>query len=54
MPVEILDHQLRGIRVPTERDNVYKDECVLSFDTPVSFYKENAIPYREPVSILKD
>lgn len=28
---------LKNIRVPTIRDNVYKDECVYSYDTPVSY-----------------
>jgi len=36
MAVEILDSQLKQIRVPSERDSVYKDECIFSFDTPVS------------------
>lgn len=35
-----LSAHLKAIRVPSQRDNVYKEECVYSFDTPVSFYHE--------------
>lgn len=34
--MEVLSGHLKNIRVPCGQDNVYKDECVYSYDTPVS------------------
>lgn len=34
--MEVLSAHLKNIRVPCGTDNVYKDECVYSYDTPVS------------------
>lgn len=34
--MEILQQHLKSIKIPTEHDKVYKDECVYSFDNPVS------------------
>lgn len=34
--MEVLSAHLKNIRVPCGQDNVYKDECVYSYDTPVS------------------
>lgn len=34
--MEVLSAHLKSIRVPCAQDNVYKDECVYSYDTPVS------------------
>lgn len=34
--MDLLGAHLKNIRVPCSQDNVYKDECVYSFDTPVS------------------
>lgn len=34
--MDLLSAQLKNIRVPCGQDNVYKDECVYSYDTPVS------------------
>lgn len=33
--MEVLSGHLKNIRVPCGNDNVYKDECVYSYDTPV-------------------
>lgn len=33
--MEILQQHLKSIKIPTEHDKVYKDECVYSFDNPV-------------------
>lgn len=35
--MEELSQHLKKIKVPERSDKVYKDECVYSFDTPVSF-----------------
>lgn len=34
--MEELRQHLKQIRVPNQNDKVYKDECVFSFDNPVS------------------
>ena len=34
-----LDKMASKARVPTNNDKVYKDECVLSFDTVVIIYQ---------------
>lgn len=34
--MEELSQHLKNIKVPEVTDKVYKDECVYSFDTPVS------------------
>lgn len=34
--MEQLMNQLENIRIPTSSDRIHKDECVFSFDTPVS------------------
>lgn len=34
--MEYLGKHLKSIKVPCAQDNVYKDECVYSYDTPVS------------------
>lgn len=34
--MESLSGHLKSIKVPCAQDNVYKDECVYSYDTPVS------------------
>lgn len=36
--MENLSKYLTQIRVPDNQSHVYKDECVYSYDTPVSFY----------------
>lgn len=33
---ELLQPHLSKIRIPGPSDRIYKDECVFSFDTPVS------------------
>ena len=33
---ELLQPFLRSIRVPNAGDKVFKDECIFSFDSPVS------------------
>lgn len=33
--MEVLSGHLKNIKVPCGQDNVYKDECVYSYDTPV-------------------
>lgn len=30
--------QIQRVRVPTSGQNIYKDECVYSFDNPVSVF----------------
>lgn len=32
----LLDIHLNNIRIPNSRDNIYKGECVYSYDTPES------------------
>lgn len=34
--MDILNKYLSTIRVPTINDNIYNEECVYSFDSPVS------------------
>lgn len=34
--MEILTKHLKNIKIPSSLDKVYKDECVFSFDNPVS------------------
>lgn len=34
--MEVLCEHLKNIRVPCGTTNVYKDECVYSYDTPVT------------------
>lgn len=34
--MEILKNCLQQIKVPTSNDNIYSEECVFSFDTPVN------------------
>lgn len=34
--MEKLREILKSVRIPQAGDRVYKDECVISFDTPVS------------------
>lgn len=33
--MEYLCKHLKSIKIPCPQDNVYKDECVYSYDTPV-------------------
>lgn len=33
--MEVLQPHLKNIKIPTQHDKVYKDECVYSFDNPV-------------------
>lgn len=33
--MEILNEFVRQIKVPTANDNIYSEECVFSYDTPV-------------------
>lgn len=39
--MDSLSTHLKNIRVPCRQDNVYKDECVYSYDTPVSISARN-------------
>jgi hypothetical protein len=34
--IELLTPHLNSIKIPGNSQKIYKDECVLSFDTPVS------------------
>lgn len=34
--MEILAENLKQIKVPTSSDNIYSEECVFSYDTPVN------------------
>jgi Variant UBP zinc finger len=36
-----LQANLRRVKVPTQGQKIYKDECIYSFDTPVSHIMEN-------------
>lgn len=38
--MEELSNYLTKVKVPRPNDKVYKDECVLSFDTPVSILQK--------------
>lgn len=33
--MDILVENLKQIKVPTSSDNIYSEECVFSYDTPV-------------------
>lgn len=33
--MEILKEYLQQIKVPTANDNIYSEECIYSYDTPV-------------------
>lgn len=33
--MEVLQQNVKNIKIPTQLDKVYKDECVYSFDNPV-------------------
>jgi hypothetical protein len=35
--MEYLSEYISQIKVPSINDNIYSEECVFSFDTPVSF-----------------
>lgn len=35
--MELLKQHLNEIQIPTAHTKVYKDECVFSFDNPVSY-----------------
>lgn len=35
--MDILVKNLHQIKVPSPNDNIYSEECVFSFDTPVIF-----------------
>lgn len=35
--MEVLKSYLSQIRIPNDNDNIYKEECVYSFDTPVIY-----------------
>jgi hypothetical protein len=37
--MEIFTNVLDQIKVPTANDNVYSEECVFSYDTPVNNFK---------------
>lgn len=39
-----LQANLRRVKVPTQGQKIYKDECIYSFDTPVG-HKMLKIPY---------
>lgn len=34
--MDLLSNHLRQIKVPTASDNIYSEECVFSYDTPVN------------------
>lgn len=36
--MDLLEKELKNIRMPSRTDNVYKEECVYSYDTPVSYF----------------
>lgn len=36
--LELLTMHLNSIRIPTNSQKIYKDECVFCFDTPVSSF----------------
>lgn len=38
--MELLTPYLENIKIPTANNKVYKDECVFSFDNPVSIQNQ--------------
>lgn len=40
--MDILSNYLNQIKVPSRNDNIYSEECVFSFDTPVKYVKNLA------------
>lgn len=41
--VELLTLHLNNIKIPTNSQKIYKDECVFSFDTPVSSFENLSV-----------
>jgi hypothetical protein len=41
--LKLIDESLHRLKAPAPTDKVYKDECMFSFDTPVSKTEEGFI-----------
>jgi hypothetical protein len=41
--IELLTRHLKSIKIPGNSQKIYKDECVFSFDTPVSSFKNLSV-----------
>lgn len=41
--MDILNKYLGTIRVPTNNDNIYNEECVYSFDSPVGIFMQRRL-----------
>ena len=41
--VDLLTPHLNSIKIPTNAQKIYKDECVFSFDTPVSSFEKVSV-----------
>ena len=41
--IELLTLHLNNIKIPTSSQKIYKDECVFSFDTPVSSFENLSV-----------
>jgi len=41
--IELLTLHLNSIKIPTNSQKIYKDECVFSFDTPVSSFENLSV-----------
>lgn len=41
--IELLTLHLNSIKIPTGSQKIYKDECVFSFDTPVSSFENLSV-----------
>jgi hypothetical protein len=41
--IELLTPHLNGIKIPGNSQKIYKDECVFSFDTPVSAFRKLSV-----------
>lgn len=41
--IELLTPHLNSIKIPGNSQKIYKDECVYSFDTPVSSFKNLSV-----------
>jgi hypothetical protein len=41
--IELLTPHLNSIKIPTNSQKIYKDECVFSFDTPVSIFENLSV-----------
>jgi hypothetical protein len=41
--IELLTPHLNSIKIPDNSQKIYKDECVFSFDTPVSAFENLSV-----------